>query len=92
MPPYVVNLQAIKLDNLKNRLYRNNICFVRIPEKAQGNNPVQFKESWLLNTFGKETLLPQCVVERAYWVSISSPTTGQSPKRIPNQATQIQGL
>lgn len=47
-----VNSLFNKVDDLENRLRRNNIRLVGVLEKAKS------RKSWLLNMFGKETLSP----------------------------------
>lgn len=54
------NIQSIaalpaKTEDLENRCHRSNVRLVGVPEKVEGNNPSEYFEAWILDTFGKET-------------------------------------
>lgn len=55
-----------KMDDIENRLRRNNVHIVRLPEKIEGRDPTAFMEQWLQDLFGKEAFTPLFAVERAY--------------------------
>lgn len=50
-----LNAIDIKVEDLENCLHCDNVRVVGIPEKAEGNDPVEFAEHWLRDIFGKET-------------------------------------
>lgn len=50
---------------MENTLRRNNLHIFGIPEKSEGNNPVDFIEQWLIATFGKDNFTPFFSVEKA---------------------------
>lgn len=81
------NNQAItalwaKADDLENRSRRNNARVVGVPEKVEGSNPSDYFESWLLKTFGKETLTPLYAVERAHRVPMRPLPPGAPPRPV----------
>lgn len=57
-----------KVHDLENRLRRNNLRLVGLPERVEGSDPVAFLESWLEQEFGREQLSPCFVIERAHRV------------------------
>lgn len=64
----LTSAHAAKLEDMENRLRRNNIRAVGIPERAEGKNPVAFIEHWLTETFGREPFSQMFSVERAHRV------------------------
>lgn len=56
-----------KVDDLRNRLRRNNLRLVGLPERVEGSDPVSFLESWLTQEFGKDCLSP-CFVWLFYLI------------------------
>lgn len=76
----VSSANAARLEDMENRLRRNNVRAVGIPEKSEGKNPVHFIESWLLDTFGKESFSPMFAVERAHRVPARPPPPGAPPR------------
>lgn len=45
-----------KLDEMENRLRRDNVRLVRLPEKqSEGPNSIEFMEEWFIKLFGRET-------------------------------------
>lgn len=53
---------------MENWLCHSNIQIVGMPEKAEGKHTVEFIESWLMDTFGKNNLTPFFYVESAHRV------------------------
>lgn len=81
------NNQAIaalmaKTDDLENRSRRNNVRLVGVPEKVEGANPTAYFESWILSTFGKETLTPLYAIERAHRVPMRPLPPGAPPRPV----------
>lgn len=66
------------IEDMENRLRHNNVRAVGIPEKAEGNNPVAFKENWLTNTFGEDSF-KMFTVESAHRVPAKPPRPGEPP-------------
>ncbi|XP_075712997.1 uncharacterized protein LOC142749187 [Rhinoderma darwinii] len=77
----VVALQA-KADDLENRLRRNNVRLVGVPEKTEGNNSDELLEKWLLEQFGREELSPLYAVERAHRVPTRPGPPGRPPRPV----------
>ncbi|CAJ0928425.1 unnamed protein product [Ranitomeya imitator] len=71
---------AAKNEDLENRSRRNNIRIVGIPEKAEGRNPTEYIENWLLETFGDMALTKVFAVERAHRVPPKPPVPGANPR------------
>lgn len=71
---------AAKLEDLENRLSRNNVRAIGIPEKIERKNPVTFIKQWLFNTFGKDSLSSMFSVERAHRVP-ACPLPPDAPPR-----------
>lgn len=67
------------LDDLENRLRRNNIQAIGIPEWAEGKNSLTFIEKLLLSTFGEDAFSPMFLVERAHRVPERPPPPGANP-------------
>lgn len=63
----IANLLS-KSDDLENRLRRNNVRLIEVPEKFEGANPTDCFENWLMSVFGKKVLSPLYAVECAHWV------------------------
>lgn len=73
---------AARLNDLKNRMRRNNVRALVIPERAEGKKPVAFIEQWLLSTFGKDTFSPLFAVERAHRVPARPLPLGNHPRPV----------
>ena len=63
-----IDQQASKLDDIENRLRRNNIRMVGLPKQCEGANPIRFLEEWLRETFGESAFSPLFGIERAHRV------------------------
>lgn len=81
---------ASMLEDMENRLCRNNMHAVGIPEKAEGKNPVAFIEAWLSDMFGEDTFSSMFAVERAHRVPTPPATTGSTPKILLVLSAQLQ--
>lgn len=55
-----------KTEDIENRLRRNNVRTVGLPEKVEGRYPTAFIEQWLQDIFGKEAFTSLFAVERAH--------------------------
>lgn len=75
-----VNKHAARLEDLENRLRRNNVRAIGISEKAEGKNPVTLIEKWLLSVFGNDAFSPIFSVERAHRVPGSPLPPGAPPR------------
>lgn len=71
-----------KSDDFENRLRRNNIRLIGVPEKAEGSNPTDFFEKWLLQLVGKERLSSLFAVERAHRVPTRALPPGAPPRPV----------
>lgn len=68
-----------KIDDLENRLCRNNLRFVGFPERAEGSRPQKFLYTWLRDIFGSDTPSFSYVIERASTSVPSRPPRRSSP-------------
>lgn len=59
-----------KTDDIENRLRRNNVRIVGLPEKVEGRDPTVFVGGWLQEVFGKEAFSPIYTVKRAHRVPL----------------------
>ena len=71
-----------RVEDMENRLRRNNVRIVGLPERVEGKDPTTFVESWLLELFGKNALSPFFAVERAHRVPSRPPQQGGPPRSI----------
>lgn len=71
-----------KSDDFENRLRRNNLRLIGVPEKAEGSNPTDFFEHWLAQLIGKDRLSPLFVVERAHRVPTRAMPPGAPPRPV----------
>lgn len=62
---HLVSQHTSCLEDLENRMRRNNVRAIGLPERTEGKNPVEFIESWLTKAFGREAFSPMFTVERA---------------------------
>lgn len=65
--------------NTESRLRRNNIRIVGLPERAEGDNPMDFSENLLTDIVGLINWSPTFVIERAHRISFRSPKSGAPP-------------
>lgn len=69
-----------KTDDFENRMRRNNLRIVGLPEKAEGFNPGDFIEKWLKNVFSDMEFSSAFAVERAHRVPAVVPKPGLPPR------------
>lgn len=74
-----VDKEAAHIDDMENRMRRNNVRAISIPEKTEGKNPVQFTEPWLLQIYGKDSFSPMFCVERAHRLPMRPLPSGNPP-------------
>ncbi|XP_018425358.1 PREDICTED: LINE-1 type transposase domain-containing protein 1 [Nanorana parkeri] len=75
-----ISAHTLKMDDVENRLRRNNIRAVGIPERTEGANATDYMESWLCEVFGKTYLSPLFAVERAHRVPSRPLPPGNPPR------------
>lgn len=79
-----LQLQVCALQNraidTENRLRRNNIRIIGLPERAEGSCPTAFTEKLLIDLFGLTDLPPTFVIERAHRVPPAPPRPGTPPR------------
>lgn len=61
----------MKLDDLKNRCRRNNICIIRLPENVEGQHPTTFIDILLKETFRSEAFPTSNIAERGHRIAIT---------------------
>lgn len=69
-----------KVDEMENRLRRDNVRVVGFPEGSEGLDPIVFLENWVLGVFGGETFTQQFSIERAHRVPFRPPAPGTPPR------------
>lgn len=69
-----------KMDSMENRLRRENLRVLGLPEGCEGNNPIKFMEDWLKEKFGKDSFSNTFAVERAHRIAPRSPSLGGHPR------------
>lgn len=73
-------LWSQRADDLENRLRRNNLRILGLPERSEGGDPCSFAESWLKDTFPNAALSPVFAVERAHRVPARPLPPGAPPR------------
>lgn len=58
-------INASKMDEMENRLRRDNVRLMGLPEKSEGPKSIEFLERWFTELLGKETFSPFFSIERA---------------------------
>lgn len=71
-----------RTEDLENRLRRNNLRLVGVPEREEGSNATEFVERWLADKFKDTNLSPLFAVERAHRVPMRPPPPGNPPRAI----------
>lgn len=71
---------SARLEDMENRLRRNNVRAVGIPKRAEGKNPLAFTENWFVSTFGDQSFSKMFAVERAHRVPAKPPRPGEPPR------------
>lgn len=69
----VANSWTQRADDLENRLRRNNVRILGLPERAEGNDPCAFMETWLKTTLPDAQISTVFAIERAHRVPARSP-------------------
>lgn len=69
-----------RVEDLENRLRRNNLRVVGVPEKIEGSSAAEFIETWLRGKFGATVLSPLFAVERAHRVPMRPLPPGNPPR------------
>lgn len=67
-------------EDAENRLRRNNVRVVGLPEGEEGANPVEFAEAFFKKLLGLQHLSPVYVVERAHRVPTGRRPAGARPR------------
>lgn len=75
-----INTDVSKVENMENRLRCNHVRVVGIPEKAEGNDPIEFAECWLMDIFVKDYFLSSFAVELAHRISTQFHKPGSTPR------------
>ena len=76
------NQQAAKLDEIEDRLRRNNVRVIGLPERSEGSNTISFMEGWLRDIFGPDTFSSFFSIERAHRVPFKPPQEGGRPRSL----------
>ena len=76
----LTDLQAAKLDAMENRLRRNSVRVVGLPEQCEGTNPTIFMENWCREIFGSDSFSPFFSIERAHRVPFKVLQQGKYPR------------
>lgn len=83
------NLRALQLQvkalqeksvDTENRMRRNNLRIIGLPEKIEGNKPAEFAESFLISLLDLPAMPPTFVVERAHRIPPTPPIPGNPPR------------
>lgn len=77
-----ISIYASKMDEMENRLRRNNVRLVGLPERSEGSDPIDFLEKLFVEVFGKESFSPLFSIERAHRVPFRAPPPGGYPRPI----------
>lgn len=72
----------LRAEDFENRMRRNNVRIVGLPEKTEGRDPTQFVEQWLMDTFGKEAFTHLYAVERTHRVPTRPLPLGHPPRPV----------
>lgn len=75
-----VDKQTARIDDMENRMRRNNVQAIGICEKNEGKNPVQFIEQWLLQIYGKDSFSAIICVERVHSLPMRPLPPGNLPR------------
>lgn len=81
---------ADRIDDLENRLRRNNVRILGLPELMEGRNPTECIAQWLLDVFDRQNFTPFFAVERAHRIPVRPLPLGNVP--LLSSREQIQSL
>lgn len=70
------------MDEMENRLRRDNVRVVGLTEGCEGHNPNVFLEGWLIEVFGRDVFSMQFAIERAHRVPFRAPPSGGRPRSL----------
>lgn len=70
------------LEDLENRLRQNNVRIVGLPERVEGDTPVEFIEKWLTSTLEAEHFTPVFSLEWAHRVPARPLPSGGAPRTL----------
>lgn len=73
-------MQVAKLEEMENRLRRNNLRVIGLPERSQGSKPIVFLEELFKEIFDPTSFSPLFVIERAHRVPSKAPQPGSYPR------------
>lgn len=76
-----MNVNTFKMEDMENRMRRNNVRILGLPERCEGPNPAGFMEKWLVENFGKESFSSFFAIERAHRVPHRVPPPGGQPRQ-----------
>lgn len=77
---HLLSQHTTHLEDLENRMRRNNVRAIGMPERMEGRNPVEFIEQWLITAFDREVFSPMFSVECAHRVPARPPQPGAPPR------------
>lgn len=86
LPPRVMSLEKAaeawvqRADDLENRLRRNNLRILGLPERSEGQRPCDFAERWLKELLPEACFSSLFAVERAHRVPARPPPPGAPPR------------
>lgn len=69
-----------RADDLENRLRRNNLRILGLPERSEGQHPCEFVERWLKELLPEAQFTPLFAVERAHRVPARALPPGAPPR------------
>ena len=78
-----VTVEALKdeIEELQNRLRRNNLVFYNIPDKVEGGNCISFIQDFITQHKGLETMCGHVELERAHRTSSKAPSASEKRPR-----------
>lgn len=76
----VANSWVQRADDLENRLRRNNLRILGLPERTEGQHPCEFMEQWLKELLPDARFSPLFAIERAHRVPARPPPPGAPPR------------
>lgn len=71
-----------RVEAMENRLRRNIMRIMGLPERVEGRDPTTFVENWFLEIFGKNFFSPFFAVEHTQGATSPTPTGGSAQMRI----------
>lgn len=71
---------ASKMDEMENRLRKDNVRLVGLPEGSEGINPIEFLDKWFIDLFGKDIFSAMFSIKRTHRVPFRAPPPGGYPR------------